>query len=664
MKSRKERVNSLKESIAYRIIKIVGIIVRLLPLPVSLTIGRVIGSLGYYFDIRHKSRAYANLKMAFAGKKSSKEIKNITKELFKNYGQNLIELLRMPLMNKSTFEKLVSIEGKENIADALKKGKGCILLAMHFGSWEIASLSCAMLDYPYKVMVKPQNKFSRLDELLNSYRSCGGSVVLSRGMGTRDLIKSLQHNEVLGMVVDQGGRDGILVPFFGREATMSSGAIRIALKMNVPICFSIIIRGKQGKHKMIIHEPLNLEKEESTEENIRANLVTIVKKMEEYIMQYPSEYMWFYKIWKYSKEAHITILFDGKIGHLRQSESIAKSIQQALSEREIVSDVQIVKVVFKSKFIARSFSLMSLLSHPLIHQGRLEFFKWLLTEKSFKEIMSLKTDFIVSCGSSIAGINNFISHDHNAKSIVILKPGILNYNRFDLVVLPQHDAPKQGDYMAPLAITNAAPNLISPEYLEKQSNLLLDRFSHLKNNFKTKIGVFIGGTSNNVFLSEDQIRILAHQLKEIARELKASILITTSRRTPANIEKVLLKNFKKDPSCPLLIIASKNNVSEAVGGILGLSDTVVVSGDSISMISEAAASGKNVIVFYPQTKAKVLKVYNKHKKIIERLNSQGYIRSFNVRDIGHAIYDVAKNKITTKSIDDNQIILEAVRKII
>ena len=37
--------------------------------------------------------------------------------------------------------------------------------------------------------------------------------------------------------------------------------------------------------------------------------------------------------------------------------------------------------------------------------------------------------------------------------------------------------------------------------------------------------------------------------------------------------------------------------AEAMGGIVGLSDILIVSGESISMISEAASSGKNTIVF-------------------------------------------------------------------
>ena len=142
------------------------------------------------------------------------------------------------------------------------------------------------------------------------------------------------------------------------------------------------------------------------------------------------------------------------------------------------------------------------------------------------------------------------------------------------------------------------------------------------------------------------------------------ILIATSRRTPARLEQMLYKEFKKYPACPLLILANQENVSEAVGGILCLSDIIVVSGDSISMVSEAASSGKDTVVFLPQTRAKILKGENKCGAFIERLNAQGYILSSSVHNVGQSIYDIARNKIRTKPINDNEIILEAVRKVI
>lgn len=630
----------------------------------ALGVGKFIGLMAYYFDTKHKSQAYANLKMAFADSKSPEELKQITKELFKNYGQNFIELFRMPLLTPEKFKKLVKIEGNEYITESLKEGKGVIFLAMHYGSWEMASLACAMLNYPYKVIVKEQTKHSRLNDLLNDYRACGGSVVLTRGMGTRDFVKSLKENKVIGMVADQGGRDGVLVPFFGRQASMSVGAIRMGLKLGVPLCFSVIIREKGAFHKMVIHKPLELIQTGDLEKDIVTNLNQITKVMEDYIRQHPSEYMWFYKIWKYSDETNIVILNDGKVGHLRQSENLARITQKSLAERDIKSSIQTKRVVFKSKLAARLCSVICAISHPFFLQGRLGIFKWFLTEESYKEIMSIKADFIISCGSSIAGINYLLSLDHSAKNIAILKPGLLGYNKFDLVVLPQHDTGAREEKSPKVVITKGAPNLINKEYLKDQSEKLFHRYSHLKNKTKLKIGLFIGGDAKSVYLSEQQMRILIRQVKEAAKELKADILVTTSRRTPVRIEQLFLKQLKKDSLCPLVILANREDVPEAVGGILGLADIVVTSGDSISMISEAASSGKNTIVFSPQNREVVLKVRHKHTIFINKLNQQGHILSTDVKNVGRSIFDVAKNKIQTKKIDNNEVILEAVRKVI
>src|SRR3989338_6780342 len=659
-----EKMRSLNESSIFHSVSIFGAFVRLLPFGVALFVGRTIGMLAYYFDTKHKTLAYANLKMAFADSKSPAELKRITKQLFRNYGQNFIDLFRMPLINPGNFQKLITVECIENLSEGRRQGKGAVMLAMHFGSWELASLSCAMLNLPYKVMVKPQTRYSRLDELLNWYRSCGGYVVLSRGMGTRDFVRSLRNNEVIGMVVDQGCRDGTLVPFFGRNASMSVGAIRMGLKWGVPICFSIIHREQSGRHKMIVHKPLELINTGNPEKDIPANLNRITRAMEDYIRRYPAEFMWFYKIWKYSNETTIAILNDGKTGKLRQSQAVAGLLQKALGGRGISSSVRTTEIVFKSQWQRKLFTVLNLLIPPVFYRAQSGWLKGFLTPGSFQQIQRIKAEFIVSCGSVVAGVNNFLSRDYGEKRIVILKPGLLGYRRFHLVILPQHEMRKGRDPRVSLVYTEAAPNLITPEYQAEQSRDLLSRYSHLKNNLKLKIGLFIGGDSKNIFLYEHQMKVLIHQLTEVAQKINADILATTSRRTPASVEQLLHKRLRKHPRCPLLILAGQDNVPEAVGGILGLSDIQVVSGDSISMVSEAARSGKNTIVFLPELRKKGTGAPNKHLDFIEEAGAQGYILASGIKDIGRAVYDIAKGKIQTKPLDDNPVILEAIRKII
>jgi mitochondrial fission protein ELM1 len=69
-------------------------------------------------------------------------------------------------------------------------------------------------------------------------------------------------------------------------------------------------------------------------------------------------------------------------------------------------------------------------------------FEVFLTDASFSDVMKYKADFVVSCGSQAAGVNFILSQNHLAKSISILTPGLLSQERFDVVVLPEHDKPK------------------------------------------------------------------------------------------------------------------------------------------------------------------------------------------------------------------------------
>ncbi len=653
------------ENFYYIALKTFGIFVRFLPAPLAMHLGRLLGILVYFFDIKHRSIASANLKVAFAKIKTPAEIKKITKQFFVNYGLNLIEVFRLPLMNRENFDRYIKMEGRENITEALAKKKGVILLAMHFGSWEMASLSSAMMEHPYKVIVNPQKRYSKLDDLLNSYRSCGGNVVLSRGLGTREMIKSLQNNELIGLVADQGGRDGVLVPFFERQASMSSGAIRLGLKFDVPICFSIIVRDKGGaNHRLIIHPPLKLINTGNVDQDVAANLNEIVKIMEEYIRKYPAEYMWFYKIWKYSRESNIVILDDGRTGHLRQSQAAAAMIRRTLADsaQQIQSETAVIHIRFKSKFHSSLMAVLSNIVNAFVFQGRLEVLKIFLTPESFKEVVSLKADYIVSCGSSTAGLNYLLSDDQKAKSVAIQRPGILGTQKFDLVILPQHDEPKKKPDN--VILTKGAINLITPGYLDEQSELLMKHFSHLKFSQRTRIGLLVGGNTEEYVLTEQQIKRVVNQLKEAAEQLNAEILVTTSRRTPACVENFIFRELKKHPRCPLLISPNRQDVPEAVGGILGLSDIIVVSGDSISMVSEAASSGKNTIVFPVAHRDKVLQRVLKHDRFIENLNSQGYIVSVQAKEIAQTVYAMARNKIKTNRLNDSDTVLEAARYLI
>jgi len=656
---------SFRESILYYSVKLFGRLMRLLPLRAALTVGRFMGAVIFYIDNRHRDIVLGNLKTAFADQKSFRQIKQIARSVFQKYGQNFIELLRMPDMNTDVFQRYVRLDGQQHVERAMKKGKGIILLAMHYGSWELANLASAMMGYPYKVIVNPQKRYNRLDLLLNSYRECGGTVTLQKGLGTRDFIRSLKNNEIVAMVMDQGGKDGIKVPFFNRQASMSAGAIRMALKMDVPVCFAVILRERGPYHRIVIHEELTLQRSGNTQEDIQRNISQIVRLMERYIRDQPDDYMWFYKIWKYSADKVLVILHDGRTGHLRQSQAVVRILEQNLAGRGGEVTTQVVPILYRSPLAATVFNGLAALGRfrfmisPLLCLSRL-----FLTADSFNALMLIRADYIVSCGSRAAMMNHLLSAHQAADNITVQRPGLLPLRCFRLAVLPEHDRqPKRSCDPSAVAITLGAPNLITPEYLTQQRELLLNRFSHLKTRDCRRIGLLVGGDTKEFVLQQKRLRLVVHQLTEVAEEINADILATTSRRTSVDIENMLQRELKRHGRCPLLIIANRNNVPEAVGGILGLADIIVVSGDSISMISEAASSGKQTIVFKPWISS-FSRQRKKHEHFIEKLNARGYVLSSDVSNLKKSVYAMAKNKIQTVRLDDNHQIDAALKKII
>lgn len=127
---------------------------------------------------------------------------------------------------------------------------------------------------------------------------------------------------------------------------------------------------------------------------------------------------------------------------------------------------------------------------------------------------------------------------------------------------------------------------------------------------------------------------------------------------------MLQRQWKGNAAHPLLILAGRDDIPEAVGGILGLSDIVVVSGDSISMISEAASSGKKTIVFPVGDGLNFAGKKHKHNRFIDRLHDQGYILACRPGEIRQSICDLAGNRIQMKKLDDHAVVLEGVSKVI
>ena len=288
----------IKYKVEYGITYLLGTILRILPYRLALSFGSFLGFLAFdVFRVRRKV-TLINLKNSLGDKESIKELRKIGRRSYRNIGKSLVEYSLFPSLNKKKISRMVEFEGAENFDQAIKGGKGAIVVAGHFGSWELMGAATSQRGYPVDFLVGEQHNIL-VDNLMNDYRKSVGIGIIKMGAAAKGIIKALRNNRFVAMLSDQdAGNDGTVVDFFNRPASTPKGPAAFALKMNAPIIMAFIIRENKDKQKVVIEKPISIDKSKNKEDNIQSLTQAYTSVLEEYIRKYPDHWFWPHRRWK------------------------------------------------------------------------------------------------------------------------------------------------------------------------------------------------------------------------------------------------------------------------------------------------------------------------------------------------------------------------------
>lgn len=626
----------------------------------NLWLGRRMGTVVCLLSGKRKNVAYANLKAAFCKEKTPRQIKRIMKDAYKNMAQIFVELISMTKMDKRYIDKHVLVRNIERIEKASKNPKGMILLSAHFGNWELSTATSAVKGFQLHVLTRDQ-KMKRLNELLNRLRELNGNIVVRKGSDIKNLFKILRDGNGIGLLADQNaGEAGELINLFGRPASTTSGPYRIAQKTGAWVLPAFIHRKKGGLyHELVLEPPMVIEKGEEIIPYVRE----YNRHLEKHIRAHPDQWLWMHKKWKLTPVKKIMVLDDGKKGHLKQSLAVTKQIRRYRKDKGYKPEhieLDIVEIRFKNKIARTVFNALT----PFFTarcQGCLKCLKIALDRKSYEDVASRYADVIVSCGSALSGINKILKIENYAHNLTVLDPGVLNRGEFDLIVIPEHDLlRKRLKRKDNIIATDLAPNLIQPDELVSLKGAMEMVANDGIRAAAPCVGLLFGGDNRYFTFGEDLTRLVAKSVKEACRKMDGYSRVTTSRRTPVEAERILAETFTGDRSCARFISGRDDQDEHTVEKILAASDIVIVSGESISMVSEAVSSGKPVLVFMPDKKKPR---YTKYEQFIESLHRRGYIKIIKPEEISKEAVHLIKNVAEITPLDDNKRIYEKVHRL-
>ncbi len=339
--------------------------------------------------------------------------------------------------------------------------------------------------------------------------------------------------------------------------------------------------------------------------------------------------------------ADVLVLSDGKAGHLNQSLGMVRRLARA--------KYRVAQIQFRSTF-HRGLAWAA----GVCGKGKVKFLHKTLTRESFDAIMESRPKVVLSTGISVAPVNLMLGRIFRAATAVSMKPGPIKLTRYDLAIVPMHDAPPK---MPHVVETLGAPNLIGQELLNMEAAKLRKTLDLKK---RLRIGVLVGGETRDYYISRETGIALTGQLKRLCQELDAELLVSTSRRTPRSIEKMIAGAFENDEACRLMALASAGP-SNPVPGILGLSDIIIVTEESTSMVSEAASSGKTVVVM------RIDRHYNKRLKqerTIQELVRLGYVAASAPEALFDTVMGLWPPKAPPKVLCDTDVAAEALEKLL
>ena len=194
-------------------------------------------------------------------------------------------------------------------------------------------------------------------------------------------------------------------------------------------------------------------------------------------------------------------------------------------------------------------------------------------------------DLVISCGRRAVPYGLLSKRLSGGKVFVVhLQNPQTRLSKFDLIAAPRHDR---------LSGPNVIPTLgslhrVTPERLRREAARIARALAHLP---RPLVVALIGGSNRCYRLTPEIARSLGAALARLAREQGLGLAVTPSRRTGLENIRVLARELAEVPAV-LWDFEGENPYL----GYLGLADHIVVTADSVNMVSEAAATGKPVHV--------------------------------------------------------------------
>ena len=287
----------LADKALHGFIMLLGVLVRSISRIKSTAVAHLIGDFAYHILKIRRPLVEGNLALTFPEKNNS-EIKAIARKVYRNQAENIIEVLRLPMIKTAQdAARLLDVDAREILAKTVEQNKGCVLLSAHFGNWELLGHCSGLLVSPLTIVVK-EVKNHAINRQINFWRTMRGNRIIYDWQALREGLRTLRQGGLVCILGDQSDSSGtFFTEFLGRRTSVFLGPAFFALNAGVPLFVAMCRRTGNGRYTVDIEE-VAITSQGKERADVEELACRYTKVLERYIYQYPEEWFWLHNRWK------------------------------------------------------------------------------------------------------------------------------------------------------------------------------------------------------------------------------------------------------------------------------------------------------------------------------------------------------------------------------
>lgn len=254
-----------------------------------------LASLGFWVFLGFRRRSVGNIQVAFNTTLDPLTVLAIARRSLQNFFRAYIEIAIFFKASDEEYRARIRVEGWENLAAALAKQKGALVLSAHLGNFFLAGSRLAVEGFPTHVLVN-QSRNGPFAQLMDRYRLQVRQKTIHawpRPQALRELGLVLRSNQIAVIIADEyRGANGIAVPLFGKTVRARRGPVTLALRTGAAVVPACLVRQPDRTLKLLIEPELELDRSGRGKAQIRENTIRLTQWLERTVRQYPDQWNW------------------------------------------------------------------------------------------------------------------------------------------------------------------------------------------------------------------------------------------------------------------------------------------------------------------------------------------------------------------------------------